>query len=59
MGEKEQKIEHNMLLCITFPCNLHVKKVVSDCPELMDFAVGQVNSVLKLAKGQVTFLRGI
>ena len=31
------------------------KKVVSDSPGLVDFAIGLVNSVLNLADGQVTF----
>ena len=30
-----------------------VKKVVSDSPGLVDFAIGQVNSVLNLPDGQV------
>ena len=32
------------------------KKVVSDSPGLVDFATGQVNSVLNLPNGQVKFL---
>ena len=32
------------------------KKVVSDSPGLVDFAVGLVNFVLNLPNGQVTFL---
>ena len=36
-----------------------VKKVVSDSPGLVDFAVGRENPVLNLSKGQVVFfLRG-
>ena len=31
------------------------KKVVSDSPGLVDFAIGQVNSVFKLPNGQVMF----
>ena len=31
------------------------KKVVSDSPGLVDFAIGQVNSVINLPDGQVTF----
>ena len=34
------------------------KKVVSDNPELVDFAVGLVNSVLNLPDGQVNFSGG-
>ena len=33
----------------------HAKKVVSDGPGLMDFAIGLVNSVLDLPDGQVMF----
>ena len=33
------------------------KKVVSDCPELVDFAVGLVNSVFNLPDGQVMFFK--
>ena len=32
-----------------------VKKVVSDCPGLVDFAIGLVNFVLNLPNGQVKF----
>ena len=31
------------------------KKVVSDCPGLVDFAIGLVNFVLNLPNGQVKF----
>ena len=34
------------------------KKVVSDSPGLVDFAVGLVNPVLNLSAGQVVFLGG-
>ena len=33
--------------------NQHAKKVVSDSPGLLDFAIGLVNSVLNLPNGQV------
>ena len=33
------------------------KKVVSDSPGLVDFAIGLVNSVLNLPNGKVKFLR--
>ena len=36
----------------------HAKKVVSDSPGLVDFAIGLVNSVLNLADGQVKFIEG-
>ena len=35
-----------------------VKKVVSDSPGLVDFAVGLENPVLNLSKGQVVFSLG-
>ena len=33
------------------------KKVVSDSPGLVDFAIGLVNSVINLADGQVNYRR--
>ena len=33
----------------------HAKKVLSDSPGLVDFAVGLVNSVFNLPDGQVMF----
>ena len=33
----------------------HVKKVVSDSPGLMDFAIGLVNSVFNLPDSRVMF----
>ena len=33
----------------------HAKKVVSDTPGLVDFAIGLVNSVFNLSDGQVMF----
>ena len=33
----------------------HAKKVVSDSPRLVDFAIGLVNSVINLPDGQVKF----
>ena len=35
--------------------NLRAKKVVSDSPGLVDFAIGLVNSVFNLPDGQVMF----
>ena len=35
--------------------NQHAKKFVSDSPELVNFAIGLVNSVLNLREGQVMF----
>ena len=37
----------------------HAKKVVSDIPGLVDFAVGLVKTVLNLLDGQVKFFKGI
>ena len=34
----------------------NAKKVVSDSPGLMDFAIGLVNSVFNLPDGQVIFI---
>ena len=36
-------------------CRQRAKKVVSDSPGLVDFAIGLVNSVLNLPDGQVKF----
>ena len=36
-------------------CVQRVKKVVSDSPGLVDFAIGLVNSVFNLPDGQVMF----
>ena len=33
----------------------HAKKVVSDCPGLVDFAIGLVNSVFNLPNWQLMF----
>ena len=33
----------------------HAKKVLSDSPGLLDFAIGLVNSVINLPDGQVMF----
>ena len=33
----------------------HAKKVVSNNPRLLDFAIAQVNSALNLPNGQLTF----
>ena len=37
----------------------HAKKVVSDSPGLVEFAVGLVNSVINLPDGQVIFFEEI
>ena len=40
----------------TFQKNMQcAKKVVSDCPGLVDFAIGLVNFVLNFPNGQVKF----
>ena len=33
----------------------HAKRIVSDSPGLVDFAIGLVNSVINLSDGQVNF----
>ena len=40
--------------CLGYPLQ-HAKKVVSDSLELVDFAIGLVNSVINLHNGQVKF----
>ena len=40
---------------MTKMCFQHAKKVVSDSPGLLHFAIGLVNSVLNLPNGQVKF----
>ena len=45
-----------LLLLVAAPLQIQrAKKVVSDSPGLVDFAIGQVNSVFKLPDGQVMF----
>ena len=43
-------------MVLTVQC---AKKVVSDSPGLVDFAIGLVNSVFNLPGGQVIFFLGI
>ena len=44
------------MFCIAFNnARQRAKKVVSDSPGLMDFAIGLVNSVFNLPDGQVMF----
>ena len=43
---------------MSHPCQ-RAKKVVSDSPGLVDFAIGLVNSVINLPDGQVKFFLGI
>ena len=40
---------------ILFTCMQRAKKVVSDSPGLVDFAIGLVNSVFNLPEGQLMF----
>ena len=40
----------------TFPETQRAKKVMSDSPGLVDFAIGLVNPVLKLPEGRVKIL---
>ena len=45
-----------LLLLVAAPLQIQrAKKVVSDSPGLVEFAIGQVNSVFKLPDGQVIF----
>ena len=48
----------NLNLILTYPrqtCTTSAKKVLSDSPGLVDFAIGLVNSVFNLPDGQVMF----
>ena len=47
--------QENVLLKLP---NQLAKKVVSDSPRLVDFAIGLVNSVINLPYGQVKFFEG-
>ena len=46
-------------LCTSFPAIFYqrAKKVVSDSPGLVDFAIGPVNPVFNLPNGQVRFFQ--
>ena len=51
---------HNVRTTMLYDCNKiyciqRAKKVVSDSPELKDFAIKLVNSVFNLPDGQVMF----
>ena len=51
-------LEHGIIQAISLQfCipNQHAKKVVSNNPGLLDFAIGLVNSVINLPDGQVKF----
>ena len=52
-GSMHKKIPWNLKGTIT----QRAKKVVSDSPGLVDFAIGLVNSVFNLPDGQVIFLK--
>ena len=52
---KVSKCNVNVVVCIVGEVSQHAKKVVSDSPELVDFATGLVNSVLNFSDGQVKF----
>ena len=43
------------LVIVSDKTNKHAKKVVSYSPRLVDFAIGQVNSVFNLPNEQVMF----
>ena len=50
--------EHSNYIKPSLPCprtTQRAKKVVSDSPGLVDFAIGLVNSVFNLPNGQVMF----
>ena len=50
-----QLIETGILLAYPFSLSQRAKKVVSDSPGLVDFAIGLVNSVFDLPDGQLMF----
>ena len=56
-GSKKQALKevkrYNQVSCTLY--NQRAKKLVSDRPRLVDFAIVLVNSVLSLPDGQVTF----
>ena len=52
------KTAASILFSFGFSTNQRAKKVVSDSPKLVDFAVGVVNSVLNLPNGQLNFFGG-
>ena len=54
--KRESTVDHGKLLTICFKEGTQrAKKVVSDSPGLVDFAIGLVNSVFNLPDGQVIF----
>ena len=62
MNHKSQKYEKEGKICYVKLVGLfshltiqRAKKVVSDSPGLVDFAIGLVNSVFNLPNGQVMF----
>ena len=44
-----------LTICLHFTMLQPAKKVVSDSPGLLDFAIGLVNSIFNLPDGQVMF----
>jgi len=50
-------VGHQKAICKSAALSQRAKKVVSDSPGLVDFAMGLVNSVFNLPDGQVMFLR--
>ena len=52
-SSKRGKLRYNQVSCALY--NQRAKKLVSDRPRVVDFAIVLVNSVLNLPDGQVTF----
>ena len=50
-----QQTDTQKLSCVFLSSFQHAKKVVSDSPGLVDFAIGLMNSVFNLPDGQVMF----
>ena len=48
-------LNHTVIVHKNYIITQRAKKVVSDSSRLVDFAIGQVNSVFNLPEGQVMF----
>ena len=48
-----------LTICLNFTTLQRAKKVVSDSPGLVDFAIGLVNSIFNLPDGQVMILSNL
>ena len=55
VGKIHSQVKKQTTSQLTFCVKQRAKKVVSDSPGLVDFAIGLVNSVFNLPDGQVVF----